>query len=176
MKKWVFALVIGVMMAIGAGADVSDDVIKCGSEIMGPGDVCEETRGGTTVETRTYDEMKESSEARARMFETWGRWALLGGGLVLAIAGLTGILATRRRRAAAAAQPQGRQPQFAPPQPMRNAPYQPNAPHVPHQQNASYPPNAPYPQQMPPQQRVPQQPYPQQPYPPQSFGPTGRHD
>jgi hypothetical protein len=159
-KKWVIALVIGVMMALGSAANVSEnDTIKCGSATMGPGDVCEESRGGSTVETRTYDEMKESSEARARMFNSWGRWALLGAGLALAIAGLAGIRATRKRRAATAAgQPQAVPTQFAPPQ---QAPY----PQVPHQQ---YPPavqNTPYPQQ---------QPYPpQQQYPPQGFGPTG---
>lgn len=174
-KKWVIALVIGVMMALGSAANVSEnDTIKCGSETMGPGDVCEESRGGSTVDTRTYDEMKESSEARARMFNSWGRWALLGAGLALAIAGFAGIRATRKRRATAAtAQPQAVQlqaaqpvqAQFAPPQQMPNAPHPRNAPHVPHQQ---YPPavqNTPYPQQ---------QPYPpQRQYPPQSFGPTG---
>jgi hypothetical protein len=175
-KKWVFALVIGIMLALATGADVSDDVIKCGSEIMYPGDVCEETRGGATTDTQTYEEMKESSEARTRMFETWGRWVFLGVGLLLATAGLTGILATRKRRAAAAAaQPQavvpqaaphhGMPPQFVPPQRMPNAPY-PQAP------NQQYPQHPPYHQQMPPQQPYP----PQQQYPPQGFGPTGHHD
>jgi hypothetical protein len=150
MKKWVFALIVGiVMLSFGARTDVNSSTITCGGRTMSPGDVCEETRGGVTTDTRTYDEMKESQEAGARTFNSWGRWALLGAGAVFAIGGIIGIVLVRRRRATAAAQPPAAQPQFAPPQQLPNAPYQ------------QYPP-APYPQQMPQQQ-----------YPPQGWGPTG---
>ena len=177
MKKWVFALIIGIaMLSLGARTDVGSSTITCGSETMSPGDVCEETRGGVTTDTKTYDEMKESQEAGARTFNSWGRWALLGAGGVLTIVGIFGIVVVRRRRAAAAAhpqalqpqtvQPQAAQPRFVPPQQTTNAPNQP------------YSPSAPYPQQMPQQQyspQVPSQPsHPrQQQYPPQGWGPTG---
>jgi len=102
MKKWVVALVIGLaLLALGSGAGVNDNTIRCGSEIMLPSDTCEETRGGDTVGTKTYDEMKADKEAGQRVFNSWGRWALLGGGGVLAVLGIFGIVSTRRKRAAA---------------------------------------------------------------------------
>jgi hypothetical protein len=101
MKKWVVCLVVGIgMLAFSTGVGVNDTQVKCGSEIMGPGDVCEETRGGATVDTETYEEMKADNERARRTFNTWGRWALLGGGVVLTAAGVLGIVAVRRRRAA----------------------------------------------------------------------------
>jgi len=147
MKKWVFALCVGLaLLALGSGAGKDGDTIKCGSETMYPGSVCEETRAGNTVDTKTYAEMRESKEAGQRIFNSWGRWALLGGGSVLTIAGIFGIVTTRRRRAKAAA---GIQQPAGPTYP----PGQPNAPHVP-PQGGHYGP-------------------PQQYYPPQGFGPTG---
>jgi hypothetical protein len=175
MKKWVVAVVIGVallLLSTGAGQD-DNGVVKCGSAVMGPGDECEETRRGQTVGTRTYEDMKASQEAAARTFDSWGRWALLGGGLVLTLGGVAGIVMTRRRRAAAAAQPQPPLPPNVsfvqhPHQPPRYAPQQ-----APQQQAGQY-----APQQYPQQQQVPQQYVPprQPPYPPQSFGPTGPPD
>jgi hypothetical protein len=102
MKKWIVSLVIGVaLVLIGTGAGVNGDTIKCGSETMLPGDTCEESRGGSTVDTRTYAEMKADKEAGQRTFDSWGRWAFLGGGVALAVLGIGGIVATRRKRAAA---------------------------------------------------------------------------
>jgi hypothetical protein len=103
MKKWVIAVLIGVaLLALGSGAaNNKDGLIRCGSEIMGPGDVCEESRRGSTVSERTYEEMKASQEAATRTFNSWGRWVLLGGGLFLTAVGIWGIV-TRRRRAASA--------------------------------------------------------------------------
>jgi hypothetical protein len=148
MKKWVFALCVGLaLLAFGSGAGKDGDTIKCGSETMYPGSVCEETRAGSTVDTKTYEEMRESKEAGQRIFNSWGRWALLGGGSVLTIAGIFGIVATRRRRKAAAGiqQPHPAGPVYPPGQP--------NAPHVP-PQGGHYG-------------------QPQQYHPPQGFGPTG---
>ena len=153
MKKWVFALIVGIaLLSLGARTDVNANTITCGSQTMGPADVCQQTRGGSTT-TWTYEEMKKSQESGARTFNSWGRWALLGAGGVLTIVGIFGIVVVRRRRRATAAA----QPQAVP------------APFVPSQQmpNTSYPRQAPYPQQMPPQS------YPQRQYPPQGFGPTG---
>lgn len=145
MKKWVFALCVGVaLLALGARTDVNDSTITCGSETMYPGDVCEETRAGSTVDTKTYEEMKASSEAGKRIFNSWGRWALLGGGALLTIAGIAGIVIIRRRRKAAAGVQQ--------PHPAGPAAYPPPAqPYVLPQGGGHYGP----------------------PHPPQNFGPSG---
>jgi len=118
MKKWVVALIIGLgMLAFGSGVGVNDSTIKCGSEIMGPGDTCEETRGGVTTDTKTYNEMKADKEAGQRTFNSWGRWVLLGGGAVLTVLGIGGIVATRRKRAAAGPAVTGTPPGGYPPVP-----------------------------------------------------------
>lgn len=149
MKKWVIALCVGLaLLAFGSGVGVNDNTIKCGSETMYPGDVCEETRAGSTVDTKTYEEMKASKEAGQRIFNSWGRWALLGGGLVLVVGGIAGIMTTRRRRAKAAVGVQ-----------------------QPHPVGPVYPPGQPY---VPPQGGHYGQP--QQYQPPQNFGPTGPRD
>ncbi len=161
MKKWVVALVIGVaLLLLSTGANVNDSTITCGSEIMGPGDTCEETRGGTTVDTKTYAEMKADDEAAKRTFESWGRWALLGGGAVLTVLGIWGIVVTRRKRAAAGPPQAGMQPgmppgghpqvpngglnQYAPQGPAVTGPPQPGyAPHGPVQQQPGRAPQGP---------------------------------
>jgi hypothetical protein len=101
MKKWVVCLVIGLgMLAFSTGVGINDNTIRCGSEIMGPGDVCEETRAGSVTDTETYEEMKAGKEARQRTFNSWGRWALLGGGLLLTGLGIWGIVKVKRQRKA----------------------------------------------------------------------------
>jgi hypothetical protein len=157
MKFWVIAAIVGVVLLLVSTKDGHvPDTVKCGSETMGPGDVCEETRNGHTESTRTYEDIKASQEASARTFQSWGRWAYLGGGIVLFVGGVTGIVMTRRRRRRLAAQPQ--------------APLPPNVsfvqrPHQPPQyQSVRYaprqmPPHAP--QQNPPRQYAPPQQMPQ---------------
>jgi hypothetical protein len=99
MKKWIVCLVIGLgMLAFSTGTGINDDTIRCGSEVMSPGDVCEETRGGSVTDTETYEEMKESKEAGQRTFNSWGRWVLLGGGLLLTGLGIWGIVKVKRAR------------------------------------------------------------------------------
>jgi hypothetical protein len=173
MKKWVIALVFGVMLvSFGAGGGRNDsNLIYCGSEIMSPGDVCEETSRGSTT-TKTYAEMKASDEAGKRIFNSWGRWALLGGGVVLMGAGIAGIVATRRRRRNAGPTTadlhlaQARQQQQG--QAYAPGPYQPGPPPS-HAQQWGQPQQAPYPPQPQPQYQQP----PQGQYPPQNFGPAG---
>jgi hypothetical protein len=181
MKWGIVAVVVGVgLMSISLKESRPPDVIKCGNEIMGPGDVCQETRRSRTTQ-RTYEEMKSSMEASSATFNAWGRWAYLGGGFVLAAGGVVGIVLTRRRRRRLAEAPQAplppnvlfvqrpyQEPQYQqvqhapPPVPRAPGPHQP----VPHQ---------PMPRQYPPQQYPPPQQFgpPPQPYPPQGFGPTG---
>lgn len=178
MKWWIVAVVVGVgLMSISLKESRPPDVIKCGNEIMGPGDVCQETRRSRTTQ-RTYEEMKSSMEASSATFNAWGRWAYLGGGFVLAAGGVVGIVLTRRRRRRLAEAPQAplppnvlfvqrpyQEPQY---QQVQHAPGPvPPAP-GPHQPMPQYPPP-----QYPPQQRFGPPP---RPYPPQGFGPTGSPD
>ncbi|HEX6352357.1 hypothetical protein [Actinophytocola sp.] len=165
MKKWVFALVVGIVLLSIASTAARDNTIRCGSEIMGPGDVCEETRAGSTVDTKTYEEMKESHDASRRFFESGGRWAMVGVGALLTIGGIIGIMRVRRRRRAqpdVGPVPPGQQPQATP----SGYPPQATPPGYPPQQQ--YAPQ----QQFPPQGPPPQFP-PQQQYPPQNWGPPG---
>jgi hypothetical protein len=182
MKKWVIAVLIGVaLLALGSGAaNNKDGLIRCGSEIMGPGDVCEESRRGSTVSERTYEEMKASQEAATRTFNSWGRWVLLGGGLFLTAVGIWGIV-TRRRRAASAEPtvpatayqqaPQHQAPQQLTQQPMAQQVAQPQMPrqHVTPQQVSQQQPTPQQPtfHQQVPQQYVPQHGVPQQQVPQQ---------
>jgi hypothetical protein len=154
-KKWVLALVAGIVLLSIASTAARDNTIRCGSEIMGPGDVCEESRAGSTVDTKTYEEMKESHDASRRFFESGGRWAMVAVGALLTIGGIIGITRVRRRR-------RTNPDQGAPPVPAGHQP-----PPYPPQQQQFQP-------QYPQQTRYPQQQYPpQQQFPPQNWGPPG---
>lgn len=178
MKWWIVAAVVGVLlMTVSLKSGHPPDTVKCGNEVMGPGDVCEESRRGHTTSARTYEEMKSSAETSARNFDTWGRWVYLGGGFVLTAGGVVGIVMTRRRRRRLAAQPQAPLPPnvlFV--QRPYQAPQYQSAQPAPQQTPQQYAPQQYPPQQYPPQQQFgPQRsgPPPRRPYPPQSFGPTG---
>jgi hypothetical protein len=154
MKKWVLALVLGVVL-LSFGATIGrngSSLIYCGSDVMSPGDVCEETGAGS-VKTRTYEEMKESAEAGKRFAESGGRVGLLAGGGVLTALGIAGIVVVRRRRKNAG--PTAPDPHLAQ-----------------YQQQGAHPPQPRYPPQPPHYQPQAQYP-PQTQYPPQNFGPTG---
>jgi hypothetical protein len=156
MKKWVLALVIGVVfLSLGATIGRSgSSLIYCGSDVMSPGDVCEETRAGS-VETRTYEEMKESAEAGKRFAESGGRVSLLAAGGLFTVLGIAGIVVVRRgRKNAGPTTAPYRQQGVNPPQPVP-----PGYPPLPQAVQPGYPPRAPHGQQVQ--------------YPPQSFGPTG---
>ncbi|HEY7596321.1 MAG TPA: hypothetical protein VH969_24460 [Actinophytocola sp.] len=103
MKKWIFFLVVGlVMLFFSTGVAGRDHEVRCDGELMLPGDVCEYTnRSGDVTSRETYDEVKEGNERAHHTFVTWGRWALLGGGLALSALGIWGIVRHRRRRKAA---------------------------------------------------------------------------
>jgi hypothetical protein len=158
-KKWVFALIFGLaLLGWSAGAG-KESQITCGGEVMTYGYVCDDGSG----DVKTYSEMLADKEAAKKMFDTWGRWALLGGGLVVTGGAIAGIVARvrRNRRAASAVNVQGVNP--APHNQMPQPPYSPQPQH-PQYPQGQYPPQMPYPQaQYPPQTS----------YPPQSFGPTG---
>ncbi|MPZ82043.1 MAG: hypothetical protein GEV28_17280 [Actinophytocola sp.] len=102
MKKWIFCLVVGLgLLAFGAAVNGNDKTVRCDGQLMQPSDVCEyRTRGGDVTSSETYDEVKAGNESARRTFDTWGRWALLGGGLALTGLGVWGIVRTRRRRKA----------------------------------------------------------------------------
>lgn len=173
MRKWIICVVVGVALlslSTGAGGDDSG-LLKCGSEVMSPGDVCEETRGGVTVDEKTYDEMKASQENGQKIFNSWGRWALLGGGIALVALGVFGIVRTRRQRSAAQAAGVGVPPQ-GPPQPGQppygqsgQAPHGQPQPGQPPFAQAPQPFQQPHPMQPGPMQPGPMQPGPMQPGP-----------
>lgn len=102
MKWWIAVLVLGVLMtASGAGLRKSDDgpgEVTCGSEVMRPGDVCEETRRGVVTDTYTYEEKRRDEEQSASAYARTGRWVVLGIGIGLVLAAAVGIVLTKRRR------------------------------------------------------------------------------
>jgi len=159
MKKWIFFLVVGISLLLLSTGTAGKDGVRCDGALMGPGDICEYTRNGQVTSRETYDEVKESSEAAHHTFVTWGRWALLGGGLALTVLGIWGIVRERRRRKAAGPttadlylQQQAAAAAGAP------------APHAPGRPQ-QYPPPQP--------QFAPQQQYPPQGYPQRPPGPAG---
>ncbi|HEY0448188.1 hypothetical protein [Actinophytocola sp.] len=201
MKKWIFCLVIGLaMLAFSTGVGVNDGTVRCDGQIMNPGSVCEfRDRGGDVTSTQTYDEIKAGDAAAKKTFNSWGRWALLGGGL--ALTGLAGWGILRRRRQQKAQGPttaglylqqqtaqsgagyahpahtpaQGRpgQPgQYGPPGPYAPQPPQPWQQQAPPQQQAAPQPQAPPEVQPWPPARGPQQPH-QLPGPPPPVGQPG---
>lgn len=180
MKKWILCLVVGISLLLLSTGAAGDNEVRCDGALMQPGEICEYTnRSGDVTSQETYDEVKAGNEAAHQTFVTWGRWALLGGGLALTALGIWGITVQRRRRrnqgpttadlyfqqqAAQAGTPAPPayppQQQFAPQQ--QPAQQQPAQQQAPQQQAQQYPP-----------QQYPQQPYPQQPVPPRPPQPQG---
>jgi hypothetical protein len=103
MKKWIVCLVLGVLPLIGSTGWLREDdkpgEITCGSDVMRPGDVCQETRRGVVVDTETYEEKVKAAKEGGANFASTGRWVLLGIGLALECLGIVGMVVTRRRRA-----------------------------------------------------------------------------
>jgi hypothetical protein len=102
-KWWIVVLVLGVLLtASGTGigrSDGSPGEITCGSEVMQPGDVCEETQRGVVTDTYTYEEKVRDEKESAAAFARSGRWVQLGLGAGLIVLALVGIVLTKRRRA-----------------------------------------------------------------------------
>jgi hypothetical protein len=106
----VILLALGGFMVLGGIGQTTTDEVTCGGEVMVPGDICQETRGGSTTEY-TYDEQKASDRSSG--------WVLVGIGGVLLAAGLaSGVAAVvgrnRRSPAPAPAPHPGPQPGPAP--------------------------------------------------------------
>ena len=184
MKWWIVVVLIGgALIASGAGVGAKSSQpgeITCGSDVMRPGDVCEETRRGVTVDTYTYEEKLQEEKDSAATFARSGRWVQLGIGAGVVVLGVVGIVFARRRRAQQAtvvqqmvqqqAAWQGQPPQH-PGQPgqMRQSGPAPQYPQAPQR--------APQPAQPAHMGKYNQPHYPPQPYqpqyPPQDFGPRG---
>jgi len=148
-------LVIGVLVttsaAVVARKDGSPGEITCGSDVMRPGDVCEETRRGVVTDTYTYEEAVQEKKAGAENYANGGRWIQLGIGIGLILIATLGIVLTKRRRArqplTSAAlhlqqQAAWQQQQVAQPVHTQQAPY-------PQQYQQPYPPQQRYQQQYP---------------------------
>lgn len=164
MKWWIAVLVLGVILtASGTGIgrnDGSPTDVTCGSDVMGPGDVCEETRRGVVTDTYTYEEKVRDNKEGAAAFAKTGRWVQLGIGIGLILIAVTGIVLTKRRRA--------RQPPTTADLYLRQQAAQ---QHQVAAQQTAWPRQAPHWQPPPPPQY--QQPYRQPPQQYPDFGPRG---
>lgn len=156
MKWWIVVMVVGAaLIASGAGVGAKSaqpGEITCGSDVMGPGDVCEETRRGVTVDTYTYEEKVQEEKDSAATFARSGRWVQLGIGAGLVVLSVVGIVLTRRRRAGQAAVVQemvNRQAVWNGAQVPQTYPRQPRSAQPPH--SGPYPPPPPQYQQPAPQ-------------------------
>jgi hypothetical protein len=85
----VVAIAVGVYMQFFSGTDV-----MCGTDVMQPGDLCEETRRGTTT-TYTFDEMKQNASMSS--------WYAMGFGVVAIGFGAFTLWRGKKKAAAAAA-------------------------------------------------------------------------
>jgi hypothetical protein len=164
MKKWIFCLVVGIFCLVASTGAIGEDGVRCDGQLMSPGDVCETTTNGRVTSTETYDEVARNNAAAHETFVTWGRWALLGGGILLTGLAVWGMVSHRRRQKAAG--PTTADLYFQEQQAARSGPPGAGAryPQPPYQQ-----PGARTPQYPPP--RFPAQPHmaPPQPAPPQQF-------
>lgn len=98
MKRWIFCLVVGLVLLILGTGVATDTSVRCSGLLMSPGEVCQEATGSGKVTSRkTYDEVKREIDAAHRTFVTWGRWTMLGGGAALTALAGWGIAAHRRR-------------------------------------------------------------------------------
>jgi hypothetical protein len=100
-KWWIVLAVLGGIIMLGStgvfGGKI--DEIMCGSQVMHPGDVCEETRPGGIRDTFSYEERVAEGEAIAKNFAERGRWIGLSVGVGLTAIAVTGVILTKRRRA-----------------------------------------------------------------------------
>jgi hypothetical protein len=89
---WKQALGIGLIFLVVGAFMLSTAEVKCGGKVMQPGQTCEETSGGSTVE-RDYDEQKADGARSAYLTAGFG-------GVSVAFGALGFALWTRQRSAA----------------------------------------------------------------------------
>ena len=88
-----YGLLILGLIALGVGIFLmSETEVKCGSNVMKPGDVCTTTRKGVSTD-RTFDEQKSSNELTAKIVTG------VGGAMTLGGAGWIIVSLTRRKPA-----------------------------------------------------------------------------
>jgi hypothetical protein len=93
-----YGLLILGLIALGIGIYLMGQTdVKCGSEVMSPGDICETTRKGVSTES-TYEEQKSSNQLSAKILTG------VGGAMTLGGAGWIIVGLTRRKPEAAPAQ------------------------------------------------------------------------
>ncbi|HZM83593.1 MAG TPA: hypothetical protein VFC19_48370 [Candidatus Limnocylindrales bacterium] len=85
-------LILGII-ALGVGIFLmSQTEVKCGSNVMKPGDICTTIRKGVSTD-RTFDEQKSSNELTAKIVTG------VGGAMTLGGAGWIIVSLTRRKPA-----------------------------------------------------------------------------
>jgi hypothetical protein len=87
----VIGLIAGLGLLVVGVLNLSDTAVKCGSEVMRPGDACSSARKGVTTE-RTYDQ-QQSYNRRIGVFS-------VGGGLVVTVVSGALLVGTVRKRRA----------------------------------------------------------------------------
>ena len=60
----VIGLIAGLGLLVVGVLNLSDTAVKCGSEVMRPGDACSSARKGVTTE-RTYDQQRPTTAGSA---------------------------------------------------------------------------------------------------------------
>jgi hypothetical protein len=72
------AVVIGALFVIVGLVAFSGSQVKCGSEVMSPGDICTATSNGNSVD-RTYDEQKSDNQRTQYIILAVGGVIIVGG-------------------------------------------------------------------------------------------------
>jgi hypothetical protein len=99
-------MVFGVLMVVGAGFGMTDSVVKCGGEVMQPGDICEgKTRSGQVTQ-KTFEETRVDSKAGTIM-------GVVIGVVIIGLGGLSLRVGIRNHRRGPA-QPVGQPPVWGP--------------------------------------------------------------
>ncbi|GAB2687380.1 hypothetical protein [Nocardia thraciensis] len=85
--KLVAGVLLGLFVLAGGVITLTLSEVKCGAEVMSPGDRCEETSRSGSVEYRSYEEQKRSKNTTAG-------WVTIGVGSLILVA--SGVGMTRR--------------------------------------------------------------------------------
>ena len=78
------AVILGVVAVVFGLILMSSSEVKCGSQVMQEGDICQVTNKGSTTE-KTYDEQKSSERTTAYLITGVGALLIIGGGVAFVL-------------------------------------------------------------------------------------------